>query len=90
MHNIGAEVAKPTARRGAGVVAAEPRHGMASFPQVLDEVRAAWEGRRDEVAEVAAKIVKDLGERTLTYGDAQPPSRATPWTGNGLFRTLEK
>lgn len=51
----------------------EPRHGMASFPQVLDGVRAAWESRRDEVAEVAAKIVKDLGERTLTYGDAQPP-----------------
>ncbi|MFI1173652.1 thioredoxin domain-containing protein [Streptomyces melanogenes] len=46
----------------------EPRHGMPSFPQVLEGVRAAWTDRRAEVGEVAAKIVRDLGERELVYG----------------------
>lgn len=51
----------------------EPRHGSPSFRQVLEGVRQAWEGRRDEVAEVAGKIVRDLGEREMSFGDAQPP-----------------
>ncbi|KND31969.1 thioredoxin domain-containing protein [Streptomyces acidiscabies] len=51
----------------------EPRHGSPSFRQVLEGVRQAWTGRRDEVAEVAGKIVRDLGERELSFGDAQPP-----------------
>ncbi|MFG2521754.1 thioredoxin domain-containing protein [Streptomyces sp. NPDC048527] len=51
----------------------EPRHGMASFPQVLGGVAQAWAERRDEVAEVAAKIVGDLAGRELTYGDTQIP-----------------
>ncbi|GGP51211.1 thioredoxin domain-containing protein [Streptomyces melanogenes] len=46
----------------------EPRHGMPSFPQVLEGVRAAWTDRRAEVGEVAAKIVRDLAERELVYG----------------------
>ncbi|WP_369376764.1 thioredoxin domain-containing protein [Streptomyces sp. cg36] len=52
----------------------EPRHGMPSFPQVLEGVRAAWADRREEVGEVAAKIVRDLGERELPHGgDAGTP-----------------
>ncbi|RVU19619.1 thioredoxin domain-containing protein [Streptomyces antnestii] len=51
----------------------EPRHGMASFRQVLDGVGQAWAERRGEVAEVAAKIVGDLAGRELPYGDTQPP-----------------
>ncbi|MFJ2745049.1 thioredoxin domain-containing protein [Streptomyces sp. NPDC087440] len=43
----------------------EPRHGMPSFPEVLEGVRAAYADRRGEVDEVAGKIVKDLGERSL-------------------------
>ncbi|MEU7579362.1 thioredoxin domain-containing protein [Streptomyces sp. NPDC041068] len=51
----------------------EPRHGMPSFPQVLDGVHRAWTDRRGEVAEVAAKVVRDLGERQLTHSaDEQP------------------
>ncbi|MDG4865481.1 thioredoxin domain-containing protein, partial [Streptomyces sp. T-3] len=50
-----------------------PRHGMASFPQVLEGVSAAWTDRREEVAEVAQKIVRDLSGRELEYGDAEPP-----------------
>ncbi|MFD9452933.1 thioredoxin domain-containing protein [Streptomyces sp. NPDC059985] len=46
----------------------EPRHGMASFMQVLEGVRAAWTGRRDEVAEVAQKITRDLAGRALGSG----------------------
>ena len=50
-----------------------PRHGMPSFPQVLDGVRQAWTERRDEVAEVAGKIVRDLAGREISHGDSQAP-----------------
>ncbi|MEU6980199.1 MULTISPECIES: thioredoxin domain-containing protein [unclassified Streptomyces] len=46
----------------------EPRHGMPSFPEVLDGVAQAWTDRRGEVAEVAARIVKDLAGRSLAHG----------------------
>ncbi|GAA0458005.1 thioredoxin domain-containing protein [Streptomyces sp. NPDC046215] len=49
-----------------------PRHGMASFPQVLEGVRAAWADRREEVGEVAGRIVRELSERTLALGVAAP------------------
>ncbi|MEU6535264.1 thioredoxin domain-containing protein [Streptomyces sp. NPDC047000] len=45
-----------------------PRHGMPSFRQVLEGVRQAWGERRDEVAEVARKIVRDLAQREIDYG----------------------
>ncbi|MFF7448724.1 MULTISPECIES: DUF255 domain-containing protein [unclassified Streptomyces] len=51
----------------------EPRHGMPSFRQVLEGVRSAWADRRDEVAEVAGKIVRDLAGREISYGDTQAP-----------------
>ncbi|MFF3816145.1 thioredoxin domain-containing protein [Streptomyces bluensis] len=50
-----------------------PRHGMPSFRQVLEGVRAAWADRRDEVAEVAGKIVRDLAARELKYGPMDVP-----------------
>ncbi|MFH8977190.1 thioredoxin domain-containing protein [Streptomyces sp. NPDC017890] len=54
----------------------EPRHGMPSFRQVLQGVHQAWAERRDEVTEVAGKIVRDLAGREISYGDAQPPGQA--------------
>ncbi|MFH7593761.1 thioredoxin domain-containing protein [Streptomyces racemochromogenes] len=51
----------------------EPRHGMPSFMQVLEGVRGAWVGRREEVAEVAQRIVRDLAGRQLDYGKAGVP-----------------
>ncbi|WP_399888051.1 thioredoxin domain-containing protein [Streptomyces sp. BBFR51] len=51
----------------------EPRHGMPSFRQVLQGVQQAWGERREEVTEVAGKIVRDLAGREISYGDAQPP-----------------
>jgi uncharacterized protein YyaL (SSP411 family) len=54
----------------------EPRQGMASFRQVLEGVHAAWRDRRDEVAEVAARVVKDLAGRSLAYGGTTPPGES--------------
>ncbi|MFF3893915.1 thioredoxin domain-containing protein [Streptomyces sp. NPDC001812] len=51
----------------------EPRHGMPSFRQLLQGVHQAWEERREEVTEVAGKIVRDLAGREISYGDAQLP-----------------
>lgn len=50
-----------------------PRHGSPSFRQVLEGVRSAWTDRRDEVAEVAEKIVRDLAGREIAFGDTQVP-----------------
>ncbi|MEU9209130.1 thioredoxin domain-containing protein [Streptomyces sp. NPDC048415] len=50
-----------------------PRHGMPSFRQVLEGVHSAWTDRRDEVAEVAGKIVRDLAGREMSFGDDQVP-----------------
>jgi uncharacterized protein YyaL (SSP411 family) len=52
-----------------------PRQGMPSFRQVLEGVHSAWADRRDEVAEVAGKIVRDLAGREISYGDAQTPGQ---------------
>lgn len=46
----------------------EARHGSPSFRQVLEGVAAAWKDRRDEVAEVAGRIVADLAGRSLVHG----------------------
>ncbi|MCT9142809.1 thioredoxin domain-containing protein [Streptomyces violarus] len=50
-----------------------PRQGMPSFRQVLQGVHQAWDERRDEVTEVAGKIVRDLAAREISYGDARTP-----------------
>ncbi|GAB2867235.1 thioredoxin domain-containing protein [Streptomyces deserti] len=50
-----------------------PRHGMPSFRQVLEGVHAAWTDRREEVADVAGKIVRDLAGREISYGDTKAP-----------------
>ncbi|MFC8085238.1 thioredoxin domain-containing protein [Streptomyces sp. NPDC057340] len=51
----------------------EPRHGMPSFRQVLQGVQQAWTERREEVGEVAGKIVRDLAGREISYGDDEAP-----------------
>ncbi|MFI2184914.1 thioredoxin domain-containing protein [Streptomyces sioyaensis] len=54
----------------------EPRHGMPSFGQILEGVRSAWADRRDEVGEVAGRIVADLAGRSLSASlpaDRRPP-----------------
>ncbi|MGY1454489.1 thioredoxin domain-containing protein [Streptomyces sp. SS8] len=56
----------------------EPRHGMPSFRQVLEGVRAAWTDRREEVAEVAGRIVEDLAGRSIGYGGGDAPRPPRP------------
>ncbi|MDG9703105.1 thioredoxin domain-containing protein [Streptomyces sp. DH37] len=55
-----------------------PRHGMPSFRQVLEGVRAAWSDRREEVAEVAGRIVEDLAGRSIGYGAGGTPRPPGP------------
>ncbi|MFJ9901328.1 thioredoxin domain-containing protein [Streptomyces sp. NPDC101152] len=50
-----------------------PRHGMPSFRQVLEGVHQAWTERRQEVTEVAGKIVRDLAQREIGYGGTETP-----------------
>ncbi|MEY9875826.1 uncharacterized protein YyaL (SSP411 family) [Streptacidiphilus sp. MAP12-33] len=45
----------------------QPRHGLPSFRQVLEGVADAWRGRREEVAEVAHRIVHELSGRGGVY-----------------------
>ncbi|WP_404816889.1 thioredoxin domain-containing protein [Streptomyces thermolineatus] len=54
----------------------EPRHGMPSFRQVLQGVRAAWADRREQVGEVAGRIVADLAGRSFADGAPHPPGGA--------------
>ncbi|WP_405675945.1 thioredoxin domain-containing protein [Streptomyces sp. NBC_01511] len=44
-----------------------PRHGMPSFRQVLEGVNSAWTDRREEVGEVAGRIVGELAGRSLAH-----------------------
>ncbi|WP_413801080.1 thioredoxin domain-containing protein [Streptomyces iranensis] len=53
-----------------------PRPGAPSFRQVLEGVSAAWSDRRDEVRDVAGRIVEDLSQRggiALGSDAPQPP-----------------
>ncbi|WP_328397083.1 thioredoxin domain-containing protein [Streptomyces sp. NBC_00390] len=53
-----------------------PRHGMPSFRQVLEGVDSAWTDRREEVAEVAGNIVRELAGRSLAHGGQGVPGEA--------------
>jgi uncharacterized protein len=46
----------------------EPRHGMASFSQVMDAVSTAWQQRRDDVSEQAERLVAAIS-RVIPVGD---------------------
>jgi uncharacterized protein len=43
-----------------------PRHGMATFSQVMDAVAAAWNDRRDDVAEQAERLVQAISPEIPT------------------------
>ncbi|KPC80243.1 thioredoxin domain-containing protein [Streptomyces sp. NRRL S-4] len=62
----------------------EARHGMPSFHQVLEGVVAAWSDRREEVAEVAGRIVRDLAGRSLAAGEGGLPGE--PELAQALLR----
>ncbi|MDF6019142.1 thioredoxin domain-containing protein [Streptomyces sp. JH34] len=62
----------------------EPRHGMPSFQQVLEGVAAAWTDRREEVDEVAGRIVRDLAGRSLAAAEGGLPGE--PELAQALLR----
>ncbi|MEU0097060.1 thioredoxin domain-containing protein [Streptomyces sp. NPDC006267] len=69
----------------------EPRHGSPSFQQVLEGVAAAWTDRREEVAEVAGRIVADLAGRSLVQaGDGVPGEQETAQALLGLTREYDE
>ncbi|MFE5937510.1 thioredoxin domain-containing protein [Streptomyces sp. NPDC056470] len=68
----------------------ESRHGMPSFGDVLDGVARAWTDRREEVGEVAAKIVEDLSARSLAFGgDGVPGEQELSQALLGLTREYD-
>ncbi|OIJ88532.1 hypothetical protein BIV25_36905 [Streptomyces sp. MUSC 14] len=67
-----------------------PRHGMPSFRQVLEGVRQAWDTRRDEVGEIAGKIVRDLAQREISHqGDRVPGEEELAQALLGLTREYD-
>ncbi|MFE9696811.1 thioredoxin domain-containing protein [Streptomyces sp. NPDC006270] len=69
----------------------EPRHGSPSFQQVLEGVAAAWTDRREQVAEVAGRIVADLAGRSLVQaGDGVPGEQETAQALLGLTREYDE
>ena len=52
----------------------EPRHQMASFPQVLQAITDAWKERREEVEAAGQRIVEALSRRQIAEGAAHPPT----------------
>ncbi|MFD8405816.1 thioredoxin domain-containing protein [Streptomyces anulatus] len=69
----------------------EARHGSPSFQQVLEGVVAAWTDRRDEVAEVAGRIVADLAGRSLVHGgDGVPGESEVAQALLGLTREYDE
>ncbi len=54
----------------------QPRHGMPSFPQLLESISDTWATRRDDVDSAGARIVEALHERSGPMADAPPPSDA--------------
>ncbi|MFE3369252.1 thioredoxin domain-containing protein [Streptomyces sp. NPDC059173] len=69
----------------------EPRHGSPSFQQVLEGVTTAWADRRDEVAEVAGRIVADLAGRSLVHGgDGVPGESEVAQALLGLTREYDE
>ncbi len=48
-----------------------PRHGMPSFPQLLDAIAEAWRTRRDEVHQSSAQIAAELNRAELLRRSTQ-------------------
>ncbi len=50
----------------------EPRHGLASFRQVLEAVSEAWRDRRDDVGRQAARLVEAVRHSSELRASAEP------------------
>ncbi|ADB34617.1 protein of unknown function DUF255 [Kribbella flavida DSM 17836] len=48
----------------------DPRHGMASFRQVLESLVDAWRTKREQIDGIGASVVQQLGARQPAVGEA--------------------
>ena len=56
---------------------AEPRHGMATFRQVLESLTEAWVSKRGQIDEIGRSVVEQLSSRSHPAGgevDLRRPS----------------
>ena len=53
----------------------EPRHGMASFPQILEAVSDAWVNRRDELLSQADEVTRALERAARISAKPELPDR---------------
>jgi len=51
-----------------------PRHGMPSFPQLLQALDDTWRQRRGDVHEAGERIVAALAENRVPNSEGEPPS----------------
>ncbi len=51
----------------------EPRHGMPSFPQLIDALSEAWRERREDVMSAGARITEGLAARSLPDSSGLTP-----------------
>jgi uncharacterized protein YyaL (SSP411 family) len=69
----------------------EPRHGMASFPHVLDAVSDAWTNRRDELHAQAGELTRALEEAaTITAKPELPDRRLVDHACQALIRNHDR
>ncbi len=54
----------------------EARHGLPSFPQLLEAVAAAWHERRDELVAQASSLVDALGRNASLEPSSEPLTEA--------------
>ncbi len=55
---------------------AEPRHGMATFRQVLESLTEAWGSKRGQIDEIGRSVVEQLGSRSHPAGGEVDLERA--------------
>ncbi len=68
----------------------EPRHGLPSFPQLLQAVAGAWHDRRSDLEEQAERLVAALGGATrLEAADGDLSASLLDTAENGLARAYE-
>ena len=64
-----------------------PRHGLPSFPQLLQGISEAWRDRREDVLAAGARIVQALGSRSTLESGEHPPSLTDLHDAVGVLRS---
>ncbi len=54
----------------------KPRHGMPSFPQLLQAIASTWAERKPDAEQAAARISRALADRVVVHDGSPPPDAA--------------